>query len=104
MNLRFVGVFAVGLLLLLAYCAYSPVNAETPQSTSTHYGVNEVYFGSGGDLNDCSASYCAKVSLGETGVGNPSSTNYQLRAGFNTTDVPTLEFYVNGGTVNLGTL
>jgi hypothetical protein len=42
--------------------------------------------------------------LCETGVGNPTSTNYQLRAGFNTTDYPTLEFYVNGGTVNLGTL
>lgn len=74
------------------------------QSSSTNYKVNEVYFGSGGDLNICSTNYCSKQSAGELTVGNTSSTSYQAQAGFNTSDTPLLEVNVNGGTFDLGVL
>lgn len=78
--------------------------ALATQSASSHYQVNEVFFGAGGDLNDCSASYCAKESAGETGVGNTSSANYQAQAGFNTDRAPYLQFVVTGGSQSIGTL
>lgn len=77
---------------------------SVPQSSSTHYSVNEVFFGSGGDLNDCSASYCAKEAAGETGVGNTSSSNYQAQGGFNTDRTPFIQFLVTNPGTDLGTL
>lgn len=78
------------------------------QSCSPGYGVNEVFFGTGGELNACSTGptgYCSKQSAGELGVGNTSSGNqYQAQAGFNTDRVPSLTFIVNAASINLGTL
>lgn len=74
------------------------------QSSSTHYQVNEVFFGSGGALNNCSSNYCAKESLGETAVGNTSSANYQAQGGFNTDRYPYIEINVNNTSIDLGVL
>ncbi|HLZ14830.1 MAG TPA: hypothetical protein VKQ34_02450 [Candidatus Saccharimonadales bacterium] len=74
------------------------------QSSSSHYQVNEVFFGAGGDLNDCSASYCAKESAGEVAAGNTAGTAFQAQAGFNTNRDPYLAFSVAGGSTDLGTL
>lgn len=74
------------------------------QSSSTNYKVEETFFGTGGELDACSSQYCSRQSAGETAVGNTSSTNYQAQAGFNTTDVPFLEFNVTNGAVDLGVL
>lgn len=66
------------------------------QTCSTNYQVNEAFFGNGGSLDTtCSATYCAKQTAGETGTGNPSSTNYQARAGFDTDRTPSLTLLVN---------
>jgi hypothetical protein len=92
----------VGVSLLLGVVC--PLSASAQQSSSTHYEVNDVFFGSGGALNDCSTTYCAKEALGETGVGNTKSTNYQAQAGFNTNRNPYIAFTVTGGSTNLGTL
>jgi hypothetical protein len=101
MRVRHVGQLAgAGLLLALAFSGA----AYAAQSSSANYQVNEVFFGSGGALNDCSASYCAKESAGETAVGNTSSTNYQAQAGFNTERTPYLQFVINTGSQNIGTL
>lgn len=78
--------------------------AAAQQSASTHYSVNEVFFGSGGALNDCSTTYCAKESLGETGVGTTKSPSYQAHAGFNTDRQPYIQVNVNAANINLGTL
>lgn len=90
------------LSLLLVFALVPVVNAA--QSNSTNYSVNEVFFGTGGQLNACSTNYCSKQAAGETGVGNTSSTNYQAQAGFNTERQPSLEFIVNATTINLGVL
>ncbi len=91
--------------VVLAICVSvlcPPVLAQ--QSSSTHYSVNEVFFGAGGQLNTCSTSYCSKQAIGETGVGAASSTNYKTQAGFNTDRTPSLTFIVTGGSTDLGVL
>ena len=66
------------------------------QSCSGSYGIDQAFFGNGGSLDTtCSSTYCAKESAGELGVGNPSSTNYQTRAGFNVNREPSLTLIVN---------
>ena len=90
----------LGLLIVIAM----PAVALAAQSASNNYQVNEVFFGSGGELNACSTSYCSKQSAGETAVGNTSSPNYQAQAGFNTNREPYIEFTVSNTNVDLGTL
>jgi len=93
------------LLLSLALCigGAGRVSATTT-SSSTHYSVTETQFGSGSALHDCSNSYCAKFSAGDTAVGRTSSTSYAALVGANTTDEPFLAVSVSGGTQNMGVL
>lgn len=71
---------------------------------SNNYQTTEVFFGSGGSLNQSSPNYQSKVAVGELGVGNFISNNYQAYAGFNTTSQPFLEAVVTGASINLGVL
>lgn len=97
-NLRHI----VTLGLLLTFAAVPVVQAA--QSSSSNYSVNEVEFGSGGELHACSSTYCAKQSAGELTVGNTASSNYQAQGGFNTDRYPSLTFIVPVQSVNLGVL
>lgn len=92
--------FLVAALSLLFLPA--PVYAQS--SSSTNYRVDETFFGTGGELNACSGSYCAKQSAGELAVGNICSTSYCAQAGFNTNDDPFIEFVVTANTIDLGYL
>jgi len=98
---RFLRVFIV---LAIVGVAFVPSLAFA-QSTSPSYGVDEVFFGSGGELEACSedGQYCSKQSAGELTVGSTSSSSYEAQAGFNTTDQPLLEVAVNGS-VDFGEL
>lgn len=88
---------ALALLFLPA-----PVFAQS--SSSTNYRVDEAFFGTGGELNACSGSYCSKQSAGELTVGNVCSTSYCAQAGFNTNADPFLEFVVTSNNIDLGYL
>ncbi len=90
-------------LLIIVAAILALAATAAAQSSSSNYRVNEVFFGSGGELEACSGSYCAKQSAGELGVGETSSNSYRAQVGFNTTDVPLLEVAVNGN-VNFGAL
>ncbi|MDB5170577.1 MAG: exported protein of unknown function [Candidatus Saccharibacteria bacterium] len=81
-----------------------PAVALAAQSSSSNYQVNEVFFGSGGELNACSTSYCSKQSAGDLAVGSTASNSYRAQAGFNTDRSPYIEFTVNNTNINLGTL
>ncbi len=81
-----------------------PALALAAQSESSNYQVNEVFFGSGGELNACSTSYCSKQSAGESVVGNTSSSNFQAQGGFNTERQPYIQFSVSNTNVDLGAL
>lgn len=74
------------------------------QSSSTNYQIEESYIGPGGQLDSSSASYEARASLGDTGVGYSSSTNFGLWAGYTTTNEPFIEMVVTPATIDLGTL
>jgi len=76
----------------------------TGQSSSPNYSVDQVYFGTGGELNACSTSYCSKQSAGDLTVGGSNSPNYQIHAGSNTDRQPYLEFVVNTANIDVGVL
>lgn len=75
-----------------------------PTHTSPSYGVDEVFFGSGGVNDANSASYNARASLGDLGVGNSASANFQAYGGFTTTDEPFIELFVPVTNIDLGYL
>lgn len=90
----------LGLLVLVS----STTIATALQSSSSTYGIDQAFFGNGGQLNACSSSYCTKQTAGETAVGNSSSANFQVQAGNNTDRTPYIEFIVNNANINLGQL
>lgn len=90
------------LLGIIILFSASPVFAA--QSSSPSYQVNEVQFGTGGQLNASSPNYQAQESVGSTTVGSASSASYQAKAGYLTPNTPFLEMVVNPATISLGTL
>ena len=90
-------------ILGIVFVTASVAATAYAQSSSESYMVNEYFFGSGGELDACSTSYCSKQAAGEVTVGSTSSDFYMAQAGFNTTDVPLLEVAVNGS-VDFGVL
>jgi hypothetical protein len=91
-------------VLCLVVLLTLPAVVSAAQSSSSNFQVNEVFFGSGGELHACSTNFCSKQSAGETAVGNTASANYQAQAGFNTNREPYIEFTVSNTNVDLGTL
>ena len=89
------------LAVILSITCIGQVSA---QMSSNNYKVNEAQFGSGSSLNDCSANYCAKTSVGDLTNGSAASTNYSAQLGFNTSDEPMLEITTSAGLRNLGVL
>ncbi len=92
------------IITLLLMVAILPVSANAAQSSSTNYKVTEAFFGSGGELNACSGSFCAKQSAGELTTGQTASDNFRSQAGFNTNREPYIEFSVGTTSVDLGTI
>jgi hypothetical protein len=72
--------------------------------SSTNYQIDESFIGPGGFIDASSNNYSARASLGDTGIGNSASANYQLYGGYTTTDEEYLEIYVTGDTIDLGVL
>lgn len=90
------GVFVLFAVMALPAVAYA-------QMSSPSYNIDEVFIGSGGELEACGTVYCAQQSAGGTG-GESSSSHYGIMAGFGSPDEPTLSVIVNGGLVDLGVL
>lgn len=85
----------VNIAVVTAWALAVPVVVLAQQSSSTTYSVDEVYFGTGGELDACSTSYCSRQSAGETAVGNASSSNYQIQGGQNTNREEYIEVVLN---------
>ena len=102
MSRRVVGCLAFGFVLAsIASLGMTLVRAEPPP-TSTNYRFDESSISGGGLIQSSSSSYQSSSSLGDLGVGNTASGNYQIEAGSQTTDDPALSFIVNSGSVNFG--
>ncbi len=93
----------LGVIASFGMGAIALANA-VPQASSSSYRVNEVFFGSGGELHACSTSYCSKQAAGEIAAGNTASGSYQAQAGFNTDRQPYLQFVVSNTNVDIGVL
>jgi hypothetical protein len=89
-------------LISLGLLLYAP--SVLAQYSSSSYKSEEVFFGTGGDLDASSPNYKAQSAVGGLGVGDYSSANYRAYSGFITPNEPFLEFSINTTTVNLGNL
>ena len=92
------------LVLALLVIAVVPGVAMAAQTQSTHYQVNEAFFGAGGELNACSTNFCSKQSVGDLAVGSICSNLYCGQAGFNTDREPYIQFIVASTDIDLGEL
>ena len=81
----------------------TPAVAETTSSSSS-YEASEMKFGAGSSEESCSDQYCARVSIGDSSVGDASGTTTKATFGPVTPDTPSLEVIVDPGVSNLGVL
>ncbi len=103
-RLRIVGVYALAGIIGWPTAALA-VTPGDPSFRSTNYSINESYIGPGGDSQGISTSYKTQGStLGDTGVGNSGSANFQANSGYDTTNDPRLSFTVNTASADLGVL
>lgn len=91
-------------IFLAVALLFLPASAIAQTYSSSSYQVNEATFGSGGDVDANSASYNARGSVGNLGVGESTSASYAAFAGSVTPDREYLELNVTAGNVDLGTL
>lgn len=95
-------VVRAGLILVLALVAM-PALAHA-QHSSPNYEIDEIFIGSGGEVEMCGDEFCAQGSAGGTG-GQAESTGYGVMAGFGSPDEPTLSVAITGDTlIDLGVL
>jgi hypothetical protein len=80
-----------------------PSSAYAVTSYSPHYSVQQTGFGVGGNQSLSSPSYTARATIGDLGVGNFKSSNYQAYAGFNTTADPYIQFVVTAENIPVTT-
>lgn len=101
-------ILAVSATILLIF---APGLAYAQQSSSGHYSVNEVIFGTGGQdycpklTGETSiGAYCAIATAGELTIGNTKSTQFQAYGGFNTARAPFIEVDMLQPVVDLGVI
>ncbi len=90
----------LGILGVAALLPSTPLFASVP--TSSNYRFDETSIGTGGLLNSNSANFKATTATGDLSVGSAASTNFQVEAGTQTKEDPTLSFSVNTGSANFG--
>jgi hypothetical protein len=74
------------------------------QAESTNYGVDQAYFGSGGELEMNSNNYRAAGGAGDSASGAVRSANYSSETGSFNSSQPLLELTVGGGDDDHGLL
>jgi hypothetical protein len=104
MKVRWSRNFNIGLSLLVFGYVLLPLSYVYAVSSSNNYKIEEDFIGGGGLIEESSSQYKANESIGDIGVGNSSSTNFQTNSGYTTTNDPALTFIVNTSTVNFGSL
>lgn len=91
-----------GLFIVVAVLAM-PVLAHA-QYESPNYEINEVFIGTGGELDSCGTAFCADQTVGGTAVGNVSSNNFGAEGGFGDPSEATLEVGISNNVIDLGVL
>lgn len=96
--------FSYLLILVLMLAVFNLSALAQPTHTSPTYGVSEVQIGSGGSNDLNSTNFNARAGIGDTIIGNTSSTLYQAYGGFVTTDEPFIEIFVPDEPISFGIL
>lgn len=96
----------LGVWVLVGMAAdFSP--QASAESASNNYRINESFIGPGGNLESGSANYqleTGQSSLGNTGVGESSSSQFSTQSGVTNTADPRLSCVVNSSALNFGAL
>jgi hypothetical protein len=92
----FITAFFVCLLVL------SP-NALAQTLQSTNYKMDETSIGTSSPIGQSSSNFGLTSGVGDIGVGNATSANFQINAGSKTNADPVLAFSVNNAVTNFGT-
>lgn len=100
MRLNLVKTFLALLVIVLAFPL--SVNAQIP--SSSNYSVPESGFSSGSEIDANSASYNARTSVGDLGIGLSESGSYLGFAGFISPDDEYAELNIPATTIDMGTL
>lgn len=69
---------------------------------SAHYKLDESSIGNGGLIQSNSTNYQSTESIGDTAVGNSSSSDFQINAGSKTTPDPALAFGITSPNATFG--
>lgn len=104
MKVREWGLLTTAIVMMAVVMLVDMGTAAAQQAVSPSYSVDEVFFGTGGELDSSSNGYRAKMSAGETSVGNTVSPTYQTQAGFNTNREEYIEFVITNSGSDLGVL
>jgi hypothetical protein len=96
-------VFAI-IVIAIFFAMIPHIAQASPPYTSSTYGADQVYMGNGGVNGASSASYKADASLGNTGVGTTTSTNYQPLNGYAPAAEPYIMLNVPAASDDLGIL
>lgn len=93
----------LGVLFAVAcYTAAFPVAVQAETHQSPNYRFDESSLSAGGLIESNSANYQASGAIGDQGIGNAASDNYQAEGGSKTTNDPTLSFAFNDADVDFG--
>ncbi len=86
--------------ICLVFLLMPHANAEQAQSST--YRIDESSIGTSDPVDVESSSYGISSATGDIGVGNSSSTNYQINAGSKTSPDPVLAFSVDTSGTDFG--
>ncbi|HEX7260060.1 MAG TPA: hypothetical protein VF272_03985 [Candidatus Saccharimonadia bacterium] len=89
-------------MVVVLFLGSQQVFAETLRSPN--FEIDESFVGGGGQVEGGSPNFKTDSAIGEVGVGNAASTNFQTDSGYITTNDPALTFIVNTTTINFGAL
>ena len=93
---------ATGAVLLCSvWLLHGTIYADPPLQ-SNNYRFDESVIGGSGLNQESSGSYQLGELIGDLGVGNSASTNYQVNSGYYTTSDPALTFIVDTSAVSFG--
>lgn len=93
-------IWGSALLIVVGYVTGTTERVSAETLSSSNFKIIDTNIGAGGLVNSSSANYRGLDTIGDLSVGTSGSTNFQVAAGYNTTNDPNLSFIVNGGAIN----
>lgn len=84
----------LSLIIICGLCYVATSVYADPPLKSNHFEIDESVLDGGGLTQENSASYQASESIGDLGINDAASTNFQIKSGYTTTNDPALAFAI----------